>query len=78
LPPSKAQDRNQTLAAIHFSWDGIVDMLLQICNAFDAEDYSAVEHYKGIITEYDLISIKHIMTRNFLQHKANPLHPASG
>jgi hypothetical protein len=74
LPPSKAQDRNQTLAAIHFSWD----MLLQICNAFDAEDYSAVKHYKGIITEYDLISVKRIMTRNFLQHKANPLHPASG
>jgi hypothetical protein len=45
---------------------------------------SAVKHYKGIRTESDLISVEvnnmesTIMTRNFLQHKANPLHPAAG
>jgi hypothetical protein len=56
----------------------------RLCNAFDAEVDSAVKHYKGIRTESDLISVEvnnmesTIMTRNFLQHKANPLHPAAG
>jgi hypothetical protein len=30
----------------------------RLCNAFDAEDDSAVKHYNGIRTEYDLISVE--------------------